>query len=162
VNDGKRFEADFRLSVGRYAIRLYDTTTGYSGVKNPCDFIYHTSPYLNLLELKSVKGKRLDYSIISENQKEQLTFFLSAKYVSPVILVEFRDFKRVFAIPFDVICEHIVNDKKSINISDCDKDSRVLEIQTKYRVTHCRLDVAHLNSQLRVIGNRLERRLDFE
>ena len=93
MNDGKRFEADFRLSVGRYAIRLYDTTTGYSGVKNPCDFIYHTSPYLNLLELKSVKGKRLDYSIISENQKEQLTFFLSAKYVNPVILVEFRDFK---------------------------------------------------------------------
>lgn len=159
MNPGKRFENDFKASIGRSVIRLYDTTTGYAGIKNACDFIYHTSPFMNLLELKSVQGKRLDYANISDNQQEQLAYYLTEIDVNPVILVEFREVKRVFIIPFDIICEHLISDKKSINVDECIADERIREVDVQYRRTHCRISEASLYVELQNVGLYLRRRL---
>ena len=59
MNDGKRWEQNFKDSLGLSCIRLYDTTNGFSGVRNPCDFIYYRYPYQYLFELKSTKDKSL-------------------------------------------------------------------------------------------------------
>lgn len=63
MNYGKKFENNFKKGVGKELVRLYDTTNGYAGVKNPCDFIYYRYPFQYLFELKSVKGSRFDLVI---------------------------------------------------------------------------------------------------
>ena len=64
MNYGKIWENDFKKALGQTCIRLYDTTNGYAGVKNPCDFVYYLYPYYFLFELKSTQGDSLPFSNI--------------------------------------------------------------------------------------------------
>ena len=69
MSPGKRWEQDFRKSIDDIScIRLYDTTNGYAGVKNPCDFIYYVYPNMYVMELKSVKGKSFGFDNITDYQ----------------------------------------------------------------------------------------------
>ncbi len=78
MSSGKNFEKDFSDSFkGKERariLRLYDTTNGFHGITNPCDFIYYNYPYLAYLELKSVKDNRLPFSNITDRQWEELSF----------------------------------------------------------------------------------------
>lgn len=147
VGPGKRFETNLKQSIGDSLIRLYDTTNGFAGVKNPCDFIYYTYPYMYLLELKSIKGDSFPFSIITDNQKTQLEYFSHIKGVNPLIVVEFREHQRVFAIPWSVI-RRTMEHKQHLSIKDCEVIVNVGELPVKYQRINFKLDKETFDSRI--------------
>lgn len=78
MNKGKKFESIFKECVDKldntYCLRLYDTTNGFTGITNPCDYIVYRNKILYLCELKSTQGNTLNFkSMIRENQWEGLS-----------------------------------------------------------------------------------------
>lgn len=140
-NEGKRWEDNFRKGLTKRCIRLYDTTNGFAGVKNPCDFIYYLYPYQFMFECKSVKGQRLGYSYITKNQWEHLQFFNHVYGVNPMIAVEFREVNRAFVIPFKYILNTHSKGKKSVTVLDCESSPVIHEIPCKYKRTNCVIDL---------------------
>lgn len=73
VNRGKQFEEVIQVCFERVpdvsVTRVHDQTTGYSGSKNPCDFLVYHRPYLYAIECKSVHGNT--FSIYSKNPKKK-------------------------------------------------------------------------------------------
>ena len=72
VNRGKQFEAVIRTAMEKVpeisVDRIHDQTTGFRGSKNICDFIVYRWPYQYYIECKSVHGKSLSFSNITETQ----------------------------------------------------------------------------------------------
>lgn len=151
VGPGKRFETNLKQSIGDSLIRLYDTTNGFAGVKNPCDFIYYTYPYMYLLELKSIKGDSFSFSIITDNQKTQLEYFSHIKGVNPLIVVEFREHQRVFAIPWSVI-RRTMEHKQHLSIKDCEVIVNVGELPVHYKKVNFTLEKSLFDFHLRILG----------
>ena len=148
MNYGKKFENNFKKGVGKELVRLYDTTNGYAGVKNPCDFIYYRYPFQYLFELKSVKGSRFDFSNITDNQKEQLDFYSHIKGCNPMVVVEFRDYKEVYMIPWSTIKRTIANNKQSLTIHDCAVIVSVCRLPVEYQRINFKLDKETFNSRI--------------
>lgn len=148
MNYGKKFENNFKKGVGKELVRLYDTTNGYAGVKNPCDFIYYRYPYQYLFELKSVKGSRFDFSNITDNQKEQLDFYSHIKGCNPMIVVEFRDYKEIFMIPWSAIRRKMEQGKQSLTITDCQIIVSVCRLPVEYQRINFKLDKDTFNSRI--------------
>lgn len=148
MNYGKKFENNFKKGVGKELVRLYDTTNGYAGVKNPCDFIYYKYPYQYLFELKSVKGDRFDFSNITDNQKEQLDFYSRIKGCNPMVVVEFRDYKEVYMIPWSTIKRTMENNKQSLNVSDCEIIVGISKLPVTYQRINFKLDKETFNSRI--------------
>lgn len=95
-NLGKKFEKCIEESFSKLpnitVVRLHDQTTGFKGSVNPCDFLMFHKPYLYALECKSVHGKTLPFSNITDFQFKSL---LEMSYVSGVyagVLVWFIDY----------------------------------------------------------------------
>ena len=95
MDQGKRLEKNVKESLPGI-IRLYDTTNGYAGIKNPCDFIYYNYPFQYLIECKSVAETTLYFSAITENQHEQLDYYDHIFGVTSIVLVEFRKVKKCY------------------------------------------------------------------
>lgn len=148
MNYGKKFENNFKKGVGKELVRLYDTTNGYAGVKNPCDFIYYKYPYQYLFELKSVKGDRFDFSNITDNQKEQLDFYSHMKGCNPMVIVEFREHKQVYMIPWSTIKRTMENNKQSLNVSDCEIIVGISKLPVTYQRINFKLDKETFNSRI--------------
>lgn len=148
MNYGKKFENNFKKGVGKELVRLYDTTNGYAGVKNPCDFIYYKYPYQYLFELKSVKGDRFDFSNITDNQKEQLDFYSHIKGCNPMVIVEFRDYKEVFMVPWSTIKRTMQNNKQSLNVDDCEIIVGISKLPVTYQRINFKLDKETFNSRI--------------
>lgn len=148
MNYGKKFENNFKKGVGKELVRLYDTTNGYAGVKNPCDFIYYKYPYQYLFELKSVKGDRFDFSNITDNQKEQLDFYSHIKGCNPMVIVEFRDLKQVYMIPWSTIKRTMENNKQSLNVDDCEIIVGISKLPVTYQRINFKLDKETFNSRI--------------
>lgn len=148
MNYGKKFENNFKKGVGKELVRLYDTTNGYAGVKNPCDFIYYKYPYQYLFELKSVKGDRFDFSNITDNQKEQLDFYSHIKGCNPMVIVEFRDLKQVYMIPWSTIKRTMQNNKQSLNVDDCEIIVGISKLPVTYQRINFKLDKETFNSRI--------------
>ena len=76
INRGKQFEAivkkSFEKEPNTYVLRLYDTTNGFIGIANPCDFIVYKYPKLFLIECKTCHGASLPLTNISSNQWKRL------------------------------------------------------------------------------------------
>ena len=66
MNKGKKFESIFKECVDKledtYCLRLYDTTNGFSGIANPCDYIVYRNNTLYLCELKSTQNNVLNFN----------------------------------------------------------------------------------------------------
>ncbi len=148
MNYGKKFENNFKKGVGKELVRLYDTTNGYAGVKNPCDFIYYKYPYQYLFELKSVKGDRFDFSNITDNQKEQLDFYNHIKGCNPMIVVEFRDYKEIYMVPWNTIKRTMQNNKQSLNVDDCEIIVGISKLPVTYQRINFKLDKETFNSRI--------------
>lgn len=148
MNYGKKFENNFKKGVGKELVRLYDTTNGYAGVKNPCDFIYYKYPYQYLFELKSVKGDRFDFSNITDNQKEQLDFHSHIQGCNPMVIVEFRDLKQVYMIPWSTIKRTMENNKQSLNVDDCEIIVGISKLPVTYQRINFTLDKQTFDSRL--------------
>lgn len=148
MNYGKKFENNFKKGVGKELVRLYDTTNGYAGVKNPCDFIYYKYPYQYLFELKSVKGDRFDFSNITDNQKEQLDFHSHIQGCNPMVIVEFREHKQIYMIPWSTIKRTMTNKKQSLNVDDCEIIVGISKLPVTYQRINFTLDKQTFDSRL--------------
>ena len=148
MNYGKKFENNFKKGVGKELVRLYDTTNGYAGVKNPCDFIYYKYPYQYLFELKSVKGNRFDFSNITDNQKEQLDFYSHIQGCNPMVVVEFREHKQVYMIPWSTIKRTMQNNRQSLTVDDCEIIVAISKLPVTYQRINFTLDKQTFDSRL--------------
>ena len=148
MNYGKKFENNFKKGVGKELVILYDTTNGYAGVKNPCDFIYYKYPFQYLFELKSVKGSRFDFSNITDNQKEQLDFYSHIKGCNPMIVVEFREHKKIYMIPWSTIRRRMEHDKQSLTITDCEIIVNVYQLPVEYQRINFKLNKETFDSRI--------------
>ena len=148
MNYGKKFENNFKKGVGKELVRLYDTTNGYAGVKNPCDFIYYKYPYQYLFELKSVKGNRFDFSNITDNQKEQLDFYSHIQGCNPMVVVEFREHKQVYMIPWSTIKRTMKNNRQSLTVDDCEIIVAISKLPVTYQRINFTLNKETFDSRL--------------
>lgn len=140
---GKDFEDDFKGSFNEDNInlltRLYDTTNGYAGVKNPCDFILWNNPYEMNLELKKIEGNRLPFADITDYQWQSLSIRDKIPGMMAGILICFYNVKRVFFVPMTVILQVADKGLKSIHWKDCERYG--IELQLHWKRTHFTMNI---------------------
>lgn len=150
MDSGKRFEHDFQDSFksdeGCRILRLYDTTNGFKGIANICDFIHYYYPYVSFLELKSVAGNSLPFSNITENQWNGLLVRSKLMGVMSAIIIQYREAKEGYLVPISEL-EKIKNSgKKSINIEEARKVG--MNVGLIYKRTRCYIDEELFNLSL--------------
>lgn len=154
MRSGKGWEKNLQDSLGEGLVRLYDTTSGYAGVKNPCDFIYYNYPYQAMIEAKTTKGKRLSFLDITTNQWKELNKYNKLFGVCGVIAVEFSDYKKGFLIRIDILQDLKDKGYKSISIEYCEQCEDIYDLELQYKVTNCSLQKEHFNYIISIISNR--------
>lgn len=148
---GKRWENNMKKSLPGI-IRLYDTTNGFAGIKNPCDFIYYVYPYEFLIECKSVQGNTFNFNLITDYQKEQLDYHNHIYGKTSLVCIEFRDAKLCYAIPYELIKQLNNDGKKSIHYM---KDKDIINnymMPVKYARTNCSIDEIEFKHFLKKLG----------
>lgn len=99
-NPGKVFERRFKECTPKYClmIRLKDNPTAYDpnysfSTNNPCDYICYDTIHKILvpMELKSTKARKMNMSMIRDNQMKGLTDFAKYDNVYPCFIFNFRD-----------------------------------------------------------------------
>lgn len=143
ANEGKKWEEDFSSSFtkepGRL-IRLHDTTNGFKGIRNPCDFIYYSFPEVFLFECKSVASKRLPFNTITENQWAQLQLRSQVNGITGGILVQFREERTCYFIPIELLVNLDRRGERSISEKLCRESIYCLELPVLFRKTRCSVD----------------------
>ena len=140
MSPGKRWEHNFSKNCPELLIRLYDTTNGFAGIKNPCDFILYSYPNLYLIECKSTEKDKLYFSAITENQHKQLSDLDKYLGSHSIVCVEYRKHKRCFAIPYRKIEEMIDEWDTGLSIVDCMACDDIMEIPTIYKSVNCEVN----------------------
>jgi recombination protein U len=106
MNEGKKFEEDFKKSVpgNVFFLRLKDGG-GWSNAENTrftpsneCDSIMYDGKTLYLLEFKSHKGKSLPFTCISEKQLISLHKATGYNGIKAGYLINFRDVQETYFI----------------------------------------------------------------
>lgn len=74
LNKGKIFEDKFKQDwkncfPNTFILRLYDTTNGFTGIANPCDFLCMPSSKLFLIECKSHDGGSIPFSAMPQYER---------------------------------------------------------------------------------------------
>jgi penicillin-binding protein-related factor A (putative recombinase) len=129
LNAGKRFEADFRMSVpeGIYCKKLADAAIGFDvagstqrfSPPSPFDFLLCRKGRMYALELKTTKESSFSYYGESANIKErQVEELLKAEMAGAVagFVLNFRTAEMTFLIPASVLKLFMeTSGKKSIN-----------------------------------------------
>jgi len=111
--------------------RLKDQQTGFYGSKNICDFTLFKSPYFYYIESKSTWENRIDFSVISDYQYDNLLRKSKIENVYGVVIVLFATEKRAFILDIQDIHKVKQEGTKSLNITKIDKWSiKYREIQT--------------------------------
>lgn len=130
VNRGKQFEEQIKagfITVPDLVIeRLPDPTNGYAGVRNICDFLVYSFPFLMFLECKSCHGNRLPFSNITENQWNGLLEKSNYLGVIAGYMVWYIDHDMTVFIPATVLkklkdsgCKSIGYNDEIISSDDC-------------------------------------------
>ena len=107
MNEGKKFEQDFKKSVPSHAYyyRLKDGTGNIGGqnenlrfqATNICDCILYGMDKFYMLELKTHKGKSIPFSCVRDNQLQGL-YDAGLKKVYAGFIINFRDIEKTFYI----------------------------------------------------------------
>lgn len=122
---GKDFEDDFKESFSDDKLvlltRLYDTTNGFAGVKNPCDFILYNQPYQLSLELKVTHDKRLPFDDVTQFQWDSLTERDKIPGMMAGLMICYYQEQRVFFVPMVVINQIREFGLKSIHFKDAER-----------------------------------------
>ena len=132
MNEGKKFEEDFKKSMDKYNIwnyRLRDSSGSWSNSngsrftpKNICDYIAYNNGGLYLLELKSHKGSSLPYTAISDYQLKGLSN-IDYPGIKAYFIINMRDKEKTYAIEAQKIKKYIeTSERKSIPISFMDDE----------------------------------------
>ena len=117
---GKMFEEDFKKGAelcgneARFS-RLYDTTNGFRGVANPCDFIAATKYGTVYVELKTTQSSSLPFSNISEHQWQELFIADCCKHALGGVLVYFTKHEMIKWYPMTQLTRLRNLGQKSIN-----------------------------------------------
>ena len=131
-NKGKQFEqkfkSDFTQTVKDCSLdRIYDTTNGYMGIRNICDFIGFKKPSIFYIECKSHEGNTFPLSNLS--QYDKLITKIGIPGVRAGVIIWFIDHDRVIYVPIKTIKQMKEDGKKSVNIRTIDKEGyRFIEI----------------------------------
>lgn len=117
---GKMFEEDFfegakDFEKDAFTVRLYDTTNGFRGVANPCDYIAATEYGTVFLELKTTIETSLSFNNITENQWFQLSRAERCKFSLAGILVYFQKHEKIIWYPISTLKEIKKSGVKSVN-----------------------------------------------
>nr|DAR64132.1 MAG TPA: penicillin-binding protein-related factor A [Caudoviricetes sp.] len=117
---GKMFEEDFFEGAKEFdsqalVTRLYDTTNGFRGVANPCDYIAATEYGTVFLELKTTIEASLSFNNITENQWFQLSRAERCKFSLAGILVYFQKHEKIIWYPISTLEEIKRSGVKSVN-----------------------------------------------
>ena len=140
---GKDFEDDFKSSFSDdqspLLTRLYDTTNGFAGVKNPCDFILYNQPYQMSLELKVTHDKRLPFADVTQYQWDSLTERDKCPGQMAGLLICYYNEKRVFFVPMVVVNQVKNTGLKSIHFIDAERYG--IELTMFMKRKHFTLDV---------------------
>ena len=144
MNEGKRWKSNFKQSMGPGCIRLYDTTNGFVGVNNPCDFIYHKYPYQYLFELKSVEQNSLPLTGTTLRQIDDMYKIMQTEEgILGGICVQFREVRKAYFVPVPQLKYAIeVEGLKSISLEYCETRSteQLIEIPLEYKKVNCAVD----------------------
>lgn len=126
MNEGKRFEEDFKKSVpdGVWYYRFKDGTASWGGgenvrfqSRNICDCMLFNGFNLYLIELKSHNATSFPLSAIREKQIEDMMEASRYFSVVPVVIINMRKYERTFMIHIFDICKFIENsERKSMPI----------------------------------------------
>ncbi len=140
---GKDFEDDFKQSFSPELIplltRLYDTTNGFAGVKNPCDFILYNRPNQMNLELKVTHSKRLPFDNVTPFQWEALTERDKIPGMMSGLLICYYEVRRTFFVPMTIVNQIKEHGVKSLHHLDAERYG--IEVAMGWKRTHFTLDV---------------------
>lgn len=159
LNEGKRFEQDFKSSVpqGAYFLRLADPAAAFSpgdatrfSPHNPYDCVIYRMPNLFTLELKSTKSTSLTYwregfssdsYMIKKHQILGLMRAAESKGVVSGLVINFRAAQHTYFWDIEAFKRYTdVLNKKSVNESDVQAGGGILIAQRKLK-TNYRYDV---------------------
>lgn len=126
-NRGKQFEdviKDNLLNVnevvGRKVVdvqRLYDTTNGFSGVRQPSDFSVFLFPHQYYLECKSTHAHTLNQSYIT--QITELEKKAKVEGVIAGVFIWFEEDDITVFVPVETLVNHFYNrNKKSVAVKE--------------------------------------------
>lgn len=150
---GKDFENDLVQSAKNqnrldHFIRLYDPTGKKRGVSNPCDFIYHVGGKTCLLELKTSQTGRFDFSLMTDNQYEEIKNRVRKVY-GMVGGFLFYDRKNTLVYYFSInsiFMAKEVNFLKSIKSGEYCKYG--FPVKFKIKRVHIEIDIEHLKETI--------------
>ena len=146
---GKRLEDDFSTSAEEQKIkvqRLYDTTNGFRGIANPCDFITTDGFHTLFIECKVTNDIRLPLRNISDNQYVELLDWDSTKGAIGGILV-FYNPNEILNAELYFIRLHDLNEfcKENPGAASLPMSAaKLIGLRVKYKPkrTHISIDVA--------------------
>lgn len=147
MSAGKRFEEDFRLSAEKYPEidinRLNDPVGGQAGVRNICDFILYSTPFIYYFELKSRQENTLNFKEITNTQWKGLVDKMTKPGAIPGILVHYSDHNEVYFVHMS----HLVNlrdvqGKKSLHVDYAREHG--IKLQGEVKRTRYAYDVRRL------------------
>lgn len=116
---GKQFEKSFQdaFKDSNYEFtRLYDTTSGFKGSSNPCDFIMPSEAGTLYLEMKVTQEAALNKSALTDNQFTRLIEIEGSPHAHGLIVVYFERYEVVAcisALDFHLLMQE--SGKKSVN-----------------------------------------------
>lgn len=118
TNYGKAFEAklkeDFLKVEGSTIDRLYDSVSGFHGIKNISDFVGYLYPNIYYLECKSHNGNT--FPLANLTQFDKLKEKIGIPGVRAGVVLWFIDHKKVIYIPISTFIKLKEDEKKSFNI----------------------------------------------
>lgn len=120
VNKGKIWEKCVEESWGNsfpnsFILRLPDQQNGYFGTsRNVVDYIAFNSPYLYLIECKTIKGNTLPLSNLK--QYERMLIYNKIGYIKIGFLVWWQDKNITAWVPLDTITTLKEENKKSVHV----------------------------------------------
>lgn len=156
-NMGKKFETivkdSFEKCEDTVVVRLHDQMNGFSGSKNPCDFIVFNSPYFYAIECKTVHGNTLPFTNITDFQWSELLKMSNKKHVHAGILCWWVDKDVTRFIPISVLDEYQKSGMKSIRWDDAN-DRITDDISGKKKRTFFDYDMTKFFKECSWIRNR--------
>lgn len=146
---GKRLEEDFFTSAKNQKIkiqRLYDTTNGFRGIANPCDFITTDGVHTLFIECKVTNNVRLPLSNISNNQYVELLDWDRTKGALGGILVFYKPDEilnaALYFIRLNALDEFCKENQSAASLPMSAAELIGLRVKYKPKRTHISIDVA--------------------
>lgn len=146
VNKGKIWEKCVEESWGNsfpnsFILRLPDQQNGYFGTsRNVVDYIAFNSPYLYLIECKTIKGNTLPLSNLK--QYERMLAYNKVVYIKIGFLVWWQDKGITAWVPLDTITTLKKENKKSVHVDYVkDKLYNIIEIPNVIKRVYPKCDL---------------------